>query len=275
MRKQWLGDDHDLRKFCLLRFLCNSLKTDVFINWMRTDPTGLSEKFDDEIMEIYQCLVDYKKSHMKDNRCLLSFAKECLPSILGQNIEHDCYSKCVPADNKGRKEWWGGFLQELRNKNLQKLRNKKERKNNLVFLDPDTGIDPFDTSTSKKTIPPNSQNNHYPEVVHISIDEISELKQPEADYILIYQHTTMGSIKERKESLKNKMVELCDHSEYKHALCFLGGFNPQKESWLEAYILLLTDGDTKNGIKIAFTGKFCQSFLHIWEIECPIPSRTN
>ncbi len=43
MRKEWLGDDHDVRKYCLLKFLSDiwGNEADLVINWMSTEDDDL------------------------------------------------------------------------------------------------------------------------------------------------------------------------------------------------------------------------------------------
>ena len=80
--------------------------------------------------------------------------------ILDKKNECDFYTECVPIDNEGRKEWWNKFLKKY---------NTNEKEIKLVYLDPDTGIDPFDTSNPKKSTNTNLVKEHHPEAVHISI----------------------------------------------------------------------------------------------------------
>lgn len=218
MNKQWIGDDHDVRKFCLLKFLTDFLKTGVYICWMNTssqsdpkDDIPLSEEY----ANISNMLQSYRNESIHDTRTIEDYSKKIDEIIVCKN-----YTDAIKQEN--RENWFDSFLTEY---------EKIKKDYALVFIDPDTGIQ------RKSNIPIKER------IRYINWEEINKVKN-EADYVLVYQHGQMGSITSRYNAIDEKYKQLAKDEKYE-IIVFLGGLsensNGTKErDFKEAYFLIVT-----------------------------------
>ena len=199
MNRQWIGDDHDIRKICLLDCLIkHEQMKGLFINWMQT---RLDRQ--DNNCKIVELINDYTSCY--DQRSMDTYITECLSNIDSFKGKEVCHYKEF-IDN--RKNWWLDFLDKY----------SKHKNCNFVFLDPDTGIEP---RKCKKQ--------------HISFDEIKTIFNIEyCDYLLIYQHQVR-----EKGYIKAKKTLLCTDLQIKDKqICIFAGYSQKGNTPSEVYYLL-------------------------------------
>lgn len=247
MKRQWLGDDHDVRKYCLLRFLAKELKgINVAINWMISDDehcgndvriismeqdNGDYAKFASKI-ESYRREKDTREFMDMKNTELLDFKHTTFETLISE------YRKKSPDERNG---WLKSFLDD----------DEYVPANSLVFFDPNNGIQV--RSMSPKT-----------SVNYVLYNEIyRSLDNKKIVGVLIYQHarlyanggTQEGDIWEKCEKIHT------DLNQNYIPIVFLGGQKEEHGHFEEAYILLL-----KNDYKVEKT-LFDNSFLKLINYE--------
>jgi len=193
MKDKYFGDEHDFRKYVLLKFLQEECKWSIFINWMRTtfEPAvkaGTKKQRDGNMRnleklslvdpEIYTAL---QPSCQAEKRHVSEFKKL---SILNN---FNVYEEEVPDSNSGknlavkRQEWFNTFI-------------KLSSSYDLIFFDPDNGIEVKSTGKGQK--------NSYKYLFRDEIKRVYDRGQN----ILIYQHRNRQSsevqISEKLDLLK-------------------------------------------------------------------------
>ncbi len=256
MNPKWLGDDHDIRKYCLLYFLSGILNDcNILINWMPTE----DEK------------IDVPKKYEKLVNALRNFKTfEDMDNLLTDNeLSH------ISCPNKEGKNW-----QEILN----------NEKNLLVFFDPDTGIATQDNQKeelkylSYQDLFETYKNDN---VIGIIIYQHA-LRAPapqkggkNEDTKSVAQRKNIG---EKIKSLKTKAqqygIQLPD------PLIFLGNNKKNKKNefcFEEAYIILIKKEFNSLINTIKSNMDFNEEFLEIKETtyflptdaSCLTPSKTN
>jgi hypothetical protein len=194
MNNQHFGDINDFYKYAILRILQEkgeSKKTKLFVVWMMTNEDNLGYLRDEnsDLRNLDEKLFNFLKENLINEKRKLDISliensnllpRDCFfESSIKLGKEPRKLGKEVPSKNK-RKDWLNEILEKA---------NGKE----IVFLDPDTGIEPPRAKLSKKGI-------RWKE--YILWEELRQLWQNGHSF-LIYQHSTRGKKSEFKRRLKN------------------------------------------------------------------------
>jgi hypothetical protein len=166
MKNQYFGDINDYRKYGLLRLLTDGGSTRTVVCWMLTGSDGRNDGSRVSYLESPERWRMY-------NPGLFDLLRESLHRHRGRNVRIaeerkfiPCaiyFSKIIPDDINGRADYFAGLFKTVQG-------------NDLVFFDPDNGIEVASTKYGKKG------SSKY-----IYWDEIS--KTYGAGYsVLIYQH---------------------------------------------------------------------------------------
>jgi hypothetical protein len=165
MKNQYFGDINDYRKYGLLRCILNKSELRLLVAWMltpndeRKDGNLISylndsKRWGDYDYELFQGL---KLKVREENRSVAQIEKS---NLLGNST---FFSEEVKDDKDERKKWFDNLL-------------AKAKECDLVFLDPDNGIEvnskPYGTKDSSK---------------YVYWDELKRL-WGEGKSLLIYQH---------------------------------------------------------------------------------------
>ena len=131
MKNQYFGDINDYKKYGLLRNILSVSNINILIAWMLTEDDGSS---DGKFIEYFKKPEKWEKYdkplYVELSRILQQKEKREVKLIesssLLKNTEYS--SQLVPDDAKGRKCWFSVLLE-------------KSKKSDLVFLDPDNGLE--------------------------------------------------------------------------------------------------------------------------------------
>lgn len=181
MKNQYFGDINDYKKYGLLRSIASASNIKILVAWMLTEDDGSTDgKFIEYLSEeskwskydepLYIEISDLLKQNKKREVGLIEKT-----DLLG-NSEY--FSKIVPDNAEFRANW------------LTELINESE-KNELIFLDPDNGLE----IKSKKFGTKNSSKFLY-------WSEVQKLWE-EGKSLLIYQHF----IREKRDTFIERMLK--------------------------------------------------------------------
>lgn len=255
MNKQWIGDDHDVRKYCLLRFLHNTLKCNIAINWMLSEKNNSSSDVyvvhsdgNDDYTVLAQKITNYRIKH--DTRNFNGFSKILTfphTTFVEPVVE---YSKKTPE----KREAWFNMFNKFVNKRSQ---------NSIVFFDPNNGIEVASMS-------PQTSINY---ILYGEITKI--LESSSTSGVLIYQHARLYSSGENQiKDIDNKCQNIKNKNNIILPIAFLGGQKEDGGHFEEAYILLLKDDTLIKQLESNFANIFKPEFLKIHK-PCPTPLKTN
>ncbi|MEO1929451.1 MAG: hypothetical protein ABGX51_03660 [Gammaproteobacteria bacterium] len=182
MKNQYFGDINDYRKYGLLRSIMSVSNLNTLIAWMLTENDGSSDgKFikylsNPEKWEKYD-----KNLYLGIGNILQKNEKREVSLIENSGIlnESRFYSKLVPDEESSRKLWFSELIEKSKN-------------TELVFLDPDNGIE----IKSKKKGTKNSSK-------YVYWNEVSALWSS-GKSLLIYQHF----IREKRSLFIERMLKL-------------------------------------------------------------------
>ena len=246
MRRKWLGDNHDMRKYCLLKLLSDTIHANIAVNWMLTDDEqdarlNINNNHNDYCDNLSNGYEDY----LKLMNAVLGFkgSVDDMDTILNNNgLLHFSYK----GENlkKNREVWLNRFLDNIND-------------NSLLFFDPNTGIET-----------PSTQKADYENYLLFN-EIVKSFTNEKVVGLLVYQHALRSGSKGKKKSeeqiqaIKDKLDRLKElFIQMPPTMVFAGGKN-SNECFGEAYILLLKDKTNMTNIQKMVKAMFCESFLSI------------
>ena len=231
MRRQWLGDDHDVRKYCLLKFLSDALKKvnipfNLLINWMPTGDENLN------CPECYEKLVSAIRGFKTIEQMSELLCAQGLPHLSFPSSDQKDWSDCVI-----------------------------QGQNTFVFFDPNTGIE---ANTIKK-----GEENNYLYYDEISTTYNCRNVRGILIYQHAIRAGKNGESKStaQKRNIREKIDSLHNRN-LPEPLIFLGCNKQNKKNefcFEEAYILIIKEDAPIDEIKNAFPRTFQKDFLELVE----------
>ncbi len=131
MKNQYAGDENDYLKYGLLRSLCTGLNGSVLVAWMLTPNDGGSDGLRRSYLEQPDRFRHLDTDLFDHLRGLFLSGEEPSVSLIechGIVPKTTFFSRLVPDDGSSRRQWSDQLLQASRG-------------SELVFLDPDNGIE--------------------------------------------------------------------------------------------------------------------------------------
>ena len=211
MKRQWLGDDHDVRKYCLLKYIYQTLDNiPIIINWMITEEESQKEQqiaFENNLCDNNSILIlandisDYKHKHdtrhfdgiitiLKNHKIEITPFSNKLPNITNVIANNQSMKQRNQRDicKQLRKNWLLKFIETI-------------KRDSIVFFDPNNGLE---IPSLKKSVTRIKSDNY------IFCEEIlSTLNNGHVKGVFVYQHALLfGEGTRQEEAIKTRVGQI-------------------------------------------------------------------